>query len=49
MIQFMKNLSMIGAMLFVIANGSGPMSLDFFLTKLSKAQTKEPAVLARAN
>ena len=28
MIQFMKNLSMIGAMLIVIANGSGPMSLD---------------------
>jgi putative oxidoreductase len=28
MIQFMKNLSMAGAMLLVIANGSGPMSLD---------------------
>jgi putative oxidoreductase len=27
-IQFMKNLSMFGAMLFIIANGSGPMSLD---------------------
>lgn len=27
-IQFMKNLSMMGAMLFVIANGSGPWSLD---------------------
>jgi len=27
-IQFMKNLSMMGAMLFVIANGSGPFSLD---------------------
>ena len=27
-IQFMKNLSMMGAMLFIIANGSGPMSLD---------------------
>ena len=28
MIQFMKNLSLVGAMLMVIANGSGPMSLD---------------------
>lgn len=28
MIQFMKNLSMMGTMLFLMANGSGPMSLD---------------------
>jgi putative oxidoreductase len=35
MIQFMKNLSMMGAMLFIIANGSGPMSLD---AKLAKTQ-----------
>lgn len=28
MVQFMKNLSMMGAMLFLIANGAGPMSLD---------------------
>lgn len=28
MIQFMKNLSMLGTMVFIIANGSGPMSLD---------------------
>jgi putative oxidoreductase len=27
-IQFMKNLSMIGAMLFIIANGAGAWSLD---------------------
>ena len=27
-IQFMKNLSIAGAMLFIVANGSGPMSLD---------------------
>ncbi len=27
-IQFMKNLSMMGAMVFIIANGSGRMSLD---------------------
>lgn len=31
MIQFMKNLSMAGAMVFIIANGSGPMSLDNLL------------------
>ncbi|MEM7311621.1 MAG: DoxX family protein [Planctomycetota bacterium] len=28
MIQFMKNLALMGAMTMVIANGSGPMSLD---------------------
>jgi putative oxidoreductase len=28
MIQFMKNMALMGAMLFIIANGSGPMSLD---------------------
>ncbi len=28
MIQFMKNLSMMGAMLLIIATGSGPASLD---------------------
>ena len=28
MISFMKNLALMGAMLFVMANGSGPMSLD---------------------
>ena len=33
MIHFMKNLSMMGAMLFVMANGSGPMSLDSMLRK----------------
>jgi putative oxidoreductase len=33
MIQFMKNLSIMGAMLFIIANGSGPMSLDCLLEK----------------
>src|SRR5579863_5766598 len=33
MIQFMKNLSMMGAMLFIVANGSGPMSLDSWLAK----------------
>jgi putative oxidoreductase len=28
MIHFMKNLSMMGAMLFIIANGPGAFSLD---------------------
>lgn len=28
MIQFLKNLSLMGTMLFVIANGAGPASLD---------------------
>ena len=35
MIQFMKNLSMMGAMLFIVANGSGPWSLDSWLTRRS--------------
>jgi len=47
MIQFMKNLSMMGAMLFVIANGSGPMSLDSWLTKRS-APAEKPARFAQA-
>ncbi len=28
MAHFLKNLSMMGAMLFIIANGPGPMSVD---------------------
>mgnify|MGYP001299695115 CR=1 FL=1 len=28
MIQFLKNVSLMGAMLMIIANGSGPLSLD---------------------
>ena len=28
MIQFLKNLSLMGTMVFIIANGSGPLSLD---------------------
>jgi putative oxidoreductase len=47
MIQFMKNLSMMGAMLFLIANGSGPMSLDAWLAKRS-APAEEPVAYARA-
>jgi putative oxidoreductase len=33
MIHFMKNLSMMGAMLFIMVNGSGPMSVDSLLAK----------------
>ena len=28
MIHFMKNLGLMGAMVLIIANGTGPMSLD---------------------
>ena len=48
MIQFMKNLSMMGAMLFIVANGSGPMSLDTWLAKRKSAIPQEPAILAQA-
>ena len=39
MIHFMKNLSMMGAMLFIMANGSGPMSVDSLV-----AQASQPCV-----
>jgi putative oxidoreductase len=45
MIQFMKNLSIMGAMLFIIANGSGPLSLDSLLANRAKAPTRERAEL----
>jgi putative oxidoreductase len=48
MIQFMKNLSMMGAMLFIVANGSGPMSLDSWLAKRKAATAVKPAALANA-
>ena len=38
MIQFMKNLALMGAMLLIIANGSGPMSMDARLA--ARANTK---------
>jgi putative oxidoreductase len=41
MIQFMKNLSMMGAMLFIMANGPGPMSVDSLLAKRAKAPAEE--------
>jgi hypothetical protein len=49
MIQFMKNLSMMGAMLFVVANGSGPMSVDSLLHKRLTARADERATFAQAN
>jgi putative oxidoreductase len=47
MIQFMKNLSMMGAMLFIMANGSGPLSLDSLWEKwlAAPARNRESAVL----
>jgi putative oxidoreductase len=36
MIQFMKNLGLMGAMLLVIANGTGPLSLDGRVTSVSE-------------
>ena len=49
MIQFMKNLSMMGAMLFVIANGSGPMSVDSLLHKRATAPADERRTFAHAS
>ena len=36
MIQFMKNLALMGAMLLVIVNGAGPMSVDSRNSRLAK-------------
>jgi putative oxidoreductase len=36
MIQFLKNLGLIGAMLLVIANGTGPLSLDGRKTRVGE-------------
>jgi len=49
MIHFMKNLSMMGAMLFIVANGSGPMSLDSWLHKRATAPADERRTFAQAN
>src|ERR1700746_2589921 len=49
MIQFMKNLSMMGAMLFIAANGSGPFSLDNVLHKRVTASADERRTFAQAN
>ena len=44
MIHFMKNLSMMGAMLFVIANGAGPMSVDSLFQKPGTAAEKRESL-----
>lgn len=44
-IQFMKNLGLMGAMLLVIANGTGPMSLD---ARRTRAKSEAPATAAVA-
>jgi putative oxidoreductase len=49
MIHFMKNLSMMGAMLFVMANGSGPMSVDSLFHKRIKRSVEKRGALATAN
>jgi putative oxidoreductase len=49
MIQFMKNLSMMGAMLFVVANGSGPMSVDSLLHKRATVPADERETFAQSN
>ena len=40
-IQFMKNLALMGAMLLIIGNGSGPMSLD---NRMAASPNSEAAV-----
>src|SRR3984885_498508 len=49
MIHFMKNLSMMGAMLFVMANGSGPMSVVSWPHKRVTASADERRTVAHAN
>jgi putative oxidoreductase len=49
MIHFMKNLSMMGAMLFIVAHGSGPMSVDSWLHKRATASADERGTFAQAN
>jgi putative oxidoreductase len=43
MIQFMKNLSMMGAMIFLIANGAGPASVDGWLATRAQASSEAHA------
>jgi hypothetical protein len=45
----MKNLSIMGAMLFIVANGSGPMSLDSWLQKRVTATAPERRAFAHAD
>ncbi len=49
MIHFMKNLSIMGAMLFVMAHGSGPMSVDTLLQKRIKPSVEKRGTLTPAS
>jgi putative oxidoreductase len=49
MIHFMKNLSVMGAMLFIVANGSGPMSLDSWFQRRVTVSADERRAFAEAN
>jgi putative oxidoreductase len=49
MIHFMKNLSIMGGMLCIVANGSGPMSLDSWLHKRVTASANERRTFAQAS
>ncbi|HEY0984329.1 MULTISPECIES: DoxX family protein [unclassified Schlesneria] len=40
LVQFLKNLGLMGAMLFIMANGSGPMSLEKSGSKGASAKPK---------
>jgi hypothetical protein len=44
----MKNLSMMGVMLFIVANGSGPMSVDSWLHKRVTSSADERETFAQA-
>jgi putative oxidoreductase len=49
MIHFMKNLSMMGTMLFIMANGSGPMSLDSLFAHETTANAGQQRTLAEVH
>jgi hypothetical protein len=49
MMHFMKNLSIMGALLFIVANGSGPRSLDSGLHKQVTASADERRTIAQAS
>ena len=48
MISFMKNLALMGAMLFIIANGAGPMSVDARSSskETNQVETGQPVIVA---
>jgi putative oxidoreductase len=48
MIQFLKNLSLGGAMLFIVANGAGPFSVDAALARRAIIQPNEKPLFQAA-